>query len=90
MDINRAWESIRKNVKAAAKDSPGYYELKQHKPWSEEESSKLLDQWLHNPSQVNGNYPYNIRCETSSTFRNKNMGHNLHNLHASPSIVKVI
>jgi len=33
VDINRVWESIRKNMKASATENLGYYELKQHKPW---------------------------------------------------------
>jgi hypothetical protein len=31
-DINRAWETIRQNIKISAKESLGYYELKKHKP----------------------------------------------------------
>jgi hypothetical protein len=31
VDINRAWETIRENIKISAKESPGYYELKKHK-----------------------------------------------------------
>jgi len=31
-DIDRAWENIKENIKTSAKDSPGMYELKQHKP----------------------------------------------------------
>jgi len=52
--------------------------LKQHKPWFEEECSKLLDQskqaklqWLQNPSQTNGDNVNIVRCGTSRTFRNK-------------------
>jgi hypothetical protein len=44
VDINRAWETIRKNVKISAKGSIGYYQLKKHKPWLDEGCSKLLDQ----------------------------------------------
>jgi len=36
-DIDRAWENIKENIKTSAKDSPGMYELKQHKPWFDEE-----------------------------------------------------
>ena len=36
-DINRSWENIKENVKSSAKDSLGLYELKQHKPWFDEE-----------------------------------------------------
>jgi hypothetical protein len=32
VDINRAWETIRENIKISAKKSLGYYELKRHKP----------------------------------------------------------
>jgi hypothetical protein len=33
VDINRVWETIRENIKISAKESPGYHELKKHKPW---------------------------------------------------------
>ena len=36
-DINRAWENIKENIKTSAKESLGLHELKQHKPWFEEE-----------------------------------------------------
>jgi hypothetical protein len=42
--INRAWETIRENIKISAKDTLGYYELKKHKSWLNERCSKLLDQ----------------------------------------------
>jgi hypothetical protein len=32
VDINRAWETIRENIKNATKERLGYYELKKHKP----------------------------------------------------------
>ena len=35
-DINRAWENIRTNIKISSKKSPGLCELKQHKPWFDE------------------------------------------------------
>jgi hypothetical protein len=34
--INSASETIRENIKISAKESPGYYELKKHKPWFDE------------------------------------------------------
>jgi hypothetical protein len=48
VDVNRAWESIRDNMKASATGILGYYDLKQHKPCFHEECSKLLDKrcWL--------------------------------------------
>jgi hypothetical protein len=36
VDINRAWETIKENIKISAKGSLGYYELKKHKPWFDE------------------------------------------------------
>jgi hypothetical protein len=32
-DLNRAWESIKENIKTSAKESLGIHEMKQHKPW---------------------------------------------------------
>jgi hypothetical protein len=42
--ISRAWEGIREDIKVAAADGIGYYDLKQHKIWVAEECLKLLDQ----------------------------------------------
>jgi len=43
-DIKRTWKNIKENTKTAPKDSPGLYELKQHKPWFDEECLGFLDQ----------------------------------------------
>jgi hypothetical protein len=43
-DINRAWENIKENIKTSAKESLGVHELKQHKPWFDEECLGCLDQ----------------------------------------------
>jgi hypothetical protein len=43
VNINRAWETKRENIKILAKEVLGYYELKKHKPWFEEGCSQLLD-----------------------------------------------
>jgi len=47
------------NIKTSAKDSLGLHELRQHKPWFEEECSRFLDQrkqakmqWLQDPNQT--------------------------------------
>jgi hypothetical protein len=32
-NINRAWESIKENIKISAKESLGLHEMKQHEPW---------------------------------------------------------
>jgi hypothetical protein len=58
--INRVWENIKENIKASAKDSLVLHELKQHKPWFDEEFLSFLDQrnqaklqWLQDPNQSN-------------------------------------
>jgi hypothetical protein len=78
VDIKRAWETIRENIKISAKVSLGYYELKKHKPWFHEGCPIVLDQrkqanlqWLQDPSEINGDNLNNIRCEVSRHFRNK-------------------
>jgi hypothetical protein len=42
VDINRAWGRIKENIKASATESLDYHLLKQHKPWFDEECSKLI------------------------------------------------
>jgi hypothetical protein len=78
VDVNKAWETIRENIKISAKESIGYYEMKKNKPWFDEFCSELLDQrkqaklqWLENPSKINGDNLNNTRRETSRHFRNK-------------------
>jgi hypothetical protein len=68
VDINSAWETIIENVNVSAKGSLGYYELKNHKLWFNERSSKLLDQgkqakwqWLQDPSKISMDNLNNIR-----------------------------
>ncbi|PNF19155.1 hypothetical protein B7P43_G09800 [Cryptotermes secundus] len=41
VNVNKTSETIRENIKMSAKESLGYYELKKHKPWFDEEWSKL-------------------------------------------------
>jgi hypothetical protein len=76
VDINRAWENIRENIKISAKENLGHYELNQHKSWFNGECSKLLDrrkqaklQWLQNPGKMNGDNMDNVRHKASRTFR---------------------
>jgi len=38
-DVNRAWENIKGNIKTPTKESLGLHEVKQHKPWFDEECS---------------------------------------------------
>ena len=42
-DINRAWESIKENIKTSAAESLGMHEMKQHKPWFNKECLGILD-----------------------------------------------
>jgi hypothetical protein len=78
VEINSAWETIRENIKISAQESLGYFELKKHKPWFDEGCSKLLDQkiqaklqWLHDPSEINGDNLNNVKREASRYFRNR-------------------
>ena len=43
-DRNKAWENIKENIKTSARDSLGMKEIKQHKPWFDEECLGILDQ----------------------------------------------
>ena len=61
-DTNRAWENIKENIKTPAE------ELKQHKPWFDEECLGFLDQrkqvkmqWIHDPSQSNVDNLNNVK-----------------------------
>ena len=36
-EINRGWENIKENIKTSAAESLGMHEMKQHKPWFDEE-----------------------------------------------------
>jgi len=72
-DINRAWENIKENIKTSAKESLGLYELKQHKPWFDEECLGFLDQrkqakmqWLQDSNRSDVDNLINVRH-----FRNK-------------------
>jgi hypothetical protein len=42
-DINWTWENIKENINTTAKESLGLQELKQHKPWLDEECLGFLD-----------------------------------------------
>ena len=67
-DVNRTWENIKRNIKTSAKESLGLLELKQHKPWFDEECLGFLDQrkrakmqWAQDPSQSNVDNLNNVR-----------------------------
>jgi hypothetical protein len=77
-DINRAWDNIRENINISAEGSLDYCESKHRKPWSDEESSKLVDQrkqdklqWLQDPGEANEDNLRDVRREASRHFRNK-------------------
>jgi hypothetical protein len=42
-DINKAWETIRENIRISTKESIGFGESKSYKPWFDEECLKLVD-----------------------------------------------
>jgi hypothetical protein len=44
VDINSILETIGETIKISTKESPDYFELKEHKPWFEEKRSELLDE----------------------------------------------
>jgi hypothetical protein len=65
-------------MKASGTENVGYYELKQHKPWFDENYSTLLDQrkqanlqWLHNPSQTNSDNVKSVKRGSSRTLRKR-------------------
>ena len=36
-DVNRAWDNIKQNIKTSAKENLDLREMKQHKPWFDDE-----------------------------------------------------
>jgi hypothetical protein len=81
LQVQKIWilrwisETIRENIKISAKATPGYYELKKHKPWFDKGCSELLDQrkqakfqWLQHPCKINGDNLNNVRCKASRNF----------------------
>ena len=77
-DVNRTWENIKENIQTSAKESLGLHELKQNKPWFDEECLGFLDQrkwakmqWIQDPSQSNVDILNNVRRQVSRRFRNK-------------------
>jgi hypothetical protein len=76
--MNRVLENIRENIKISAQESLGYCESKHHKPWFDEECSKLVDcrkqaklQWLQDPSEVIEDKLSSVKLEASILFGNK-------------------
>jgi hypothetical protein len=57
-DTNRTWANNEDNIKSSAKNSLSLYELKQHKPWFDDECLQFSEQrkqakmqWLQDPNQ---------------------------------------
>jgi hypothetical protein len=78
VDVDRTWENIKENIQTSAKESLDLHELKQNKPWFDEECLGFLDQrnwakmqWIQDPSQSNVDILNNVRLEVSKHFRNK-------------------
>ena len=76
-DVNRSWENIKENIKTSSKESLCPHELKQHKPWFDEECLHFLYerkqaklQWVQDPSQRNVDNVNNVRREASRHFKN--------------------
>jgi len=76
-DVNRVWENIKEDKKYSAK-SLGLHELKQHKPWFDEECLGFLDQrkqaklqWVQDPYQSNIDNLNDVRPGLIRYFRNK-------------------
>ena len=75
-NVNRSWENIEKNIQTSEKESLCLHEMKQNKPWFDDECLCFLDQrkrakmqWIQDPSQSNVDTPNNVRREVSRHFR---------------------
>ena len=80
-DINRGWESIKENIKTSATESLGMHDMKQHKPWFDEECLGILDQrkqakmqWIQDPSQSNVDNLNNVRRDAKGHFKGTKEG----------------
>jgi len=67
-DVNRTLENIKEDIQPAAKESLGLHELKQHKPWFDEDCLGFLEQrerakmqWMQDPSKSNVDILNNVR-----------------------------
>jgi len=77
-DVNRTWENVKENIQNPAKESLGLHELKQNKPWFDEECLGFFNQrkrakiqWIQDASQSNEDILNNVRREDRRHFRNK-------------------
>jgi len=77
-DVNWTWENVKENIQSSATESMGLHELKQNKPWFDEECLGFLDQRkrakmqrIQDPSQSKVDILNRVRREVSRHFRNK-------------------
>ena len=77
-DVDKTWENIKENIKTSGKERLVLHELKQNKPWFNEECLGFLDhrkrakmQWIQDPSQSKVDNLNSVRREVSRHFRNK-------------------
>ena len=73
-----AQENIKENIETSLKESLVLHELKQQKPWFDQECSRVLEQrlqakmqWLQDPKRNNVDNLNNVRYGVSRHFRNK-------------------
>jgi hypothetical protein len=59
-DMPRAWENLKDNMKTSA-ESVGLYELKQHKPWFDEECYDFQIKGIRLSALVTGSKPQQCR-----------------------------
>ena len=69
---------IRDNIKVAAGESIGHYEVKKKKPWFDDNCSNVVERrkkaklkFLQDPTQLNRDNYHTERWETSRALRNK-------------------
>jgi len=74
-------KTVKRTSKLQLKSVLVLYELKQQKPWFDEECVGFLDQrkqakmqWVQDPNQSNVDNLNNVRCEASRNFRSKKEG----------------
>ena len=77
-DVNRTWENIKEHIQTSAKESLSVHELKENKPWFDEECLGFYDQrkhakmqWIQDPSQSDVDNLNNVGREVSRHFRNR-------------------
>ena len=77
-EVDDTWENITDNIKVAAGESIGYYQVKKKKPWFDDDGSNVVQRrkqakfkFLQDPTQLNMDNYHTERCETSHTLRNK-------------------